>query len=249
MTPPEPRPRTRRSPVDVEPHPLVATDLGDGGQVVDGAGAHRARRADHQERPAPRRAILGHRGPEGRDIEALVLVGPDPPEGVGAQSGDIRRLLDPGVGLGRPIGAERWRVAHTLLADLGTQPLRPRRQERHDVGQVAPAHEQSARGGREPDEVRDPAHGLRLDLGRHGRELPGPHVGVGRARQQLTQDSERRRAGRDVAHEARVPVEQRSGEQLVAGLVQHLVRRVAVLGEPVAGGQGVPDGLGCGRGV
>ena len=49
-------------PVDVEPELVRLGDVGDGVEIVHGAGVDRARGADDQERQVPLAAVLGDRG-------------------------------------------------------------------------------------------------------------------------------------------------------------------------------------------
>ena len=70
------------------------------------------------------------------------------------------------------------------------------------------------------DQLGDPAHGLRLDLGGGRRERPGADVRVDRRGEQVGEHADRRRRRGDVAEEARVPVEQRVLEQQLRRLAR-----------------------------
>ena len=112
----------------------------------------------------------------------------------------------------------------------------PRGQEADDVGHVAAAHEQAAAVRRVADELGDPAHRLRFDLGRGRRQRPGADVRVHRRREQIAEHADRRRRRRDVAEEARMPVEQRVLEQQLRRLLEQRPRVDARL--PAAGPSG-----------
>ena len=90
---------------------------------------------------------------------------------------------------------------------------RARRQEADEVRHVAAAHEQPAAAGRVADELGNPPHRLRLDLGGRRRERPRAHVRVHRRGEQVAQHANRSRRRRDVPEKARMPVEERVAEQ------------------------------------
>ena len=209
---------------------MGAADVGELADRVDGARAHAAGGAHHQHRPVPARQVLGNLRPQRVRPQALRGVGGDPPDRVGAQAEEVARLLDPGVGAGGGVHPERRprpAAARPRGPDLVAQHGPAPGQEADEVGHVAAAHQQPAAGLGIAHQLGHPAHRLRLDLGRHRRELPPADVRVHGRGEQVGQRAERRGGRRDVAHEAGVGVEQRVLEQQAGGLGEEVRRRRA----------------------
>jgi hypothetical protein len=150
-------------------------------------------------------------------VHPLPRVGRNPADRVGAEAEEIRGLLDPRVRLGRSVEHERM-AAQPLAAHVPAGGGGPRGEHAHEVGHVAAAHEQPARGLREADQLGHPPHRLALDLGRQRRQAPCAHVLVDGRREEVAEHADRCRARRDVAEEARVPVEERVIEELPGSL-------------------------------
>ena len=94
---------------------------------------------------------------------------------------------------------------------------RASRDEADEVRHVAAADQQPAAAGGKPDQLGDPPHGLRFDLGRERRQPPRPDVLVERGGQEIAEHPDRRGTRRDVAEEARMPVEERVVEEQSGG--------------------------------
>ncbi len=217
--------------VHVEPQLLLPAQRGDRAQRVDGAGAHRARGADHQERPLAGLAVGGDARLERPEVEREVGPGRDPADRGGAEAEQVGGLLDPGMGLGRGVEAQRRPVAEAALAHLRPRQGAARGQEAHHVRHVAAAHQQPAAVGRVAHQLGDPAHRLGLDLARDRRQLPGADVGVDRGGEQVAERPDRRRRGGDVAEEARVAVQERVIEHQRRGLLEQRPGGGALLGQ------------------
>ena len=218
---------------------MLPRDRGQPGERVDGARAHRARVPDEQERVVPLAAVLLDPALERRDVDRQVVSHGDPAEAGGPEAEEVGRLLEPGVGLGRGVGEEPRAVAvHARLADTLARLRPPRGEEADEVRHVAPAHEEPLAPGGHPEEAGQPPDALALDLGGDRRELPRAHVGVDRGRQQVGQSPDRRRRGRDVAEEARVPVEERVVEEERGRLGEQVSRRRSLVLE--RGGEEAP---------
>ena len=227
--------------VDVEPESVLAADLGDLADRVDGAGAHGAGGAHHQHRPVSAGQVLGDLRPERVRPQALRGVGGDPADRVGAEAEEVARLLDPGVGSGGGVDPERRsRRREAAGPDPFAQHRPPAGQEADEVGHVAAAHQQPAAGLGIADQLGDPAHRLRLDLGRHRRELPPADVRVHGRGEQVGEHADRRGGRGDVAHEAGMAVEERMLEQQPGGLGKQRCGRGAA-GRERAPAEQVPD--------
>ena len=118
-----------------------------------------------------------------------------------------------------------------FLAHVPARLRRARRQEADEVRHVAAAHQQPAAVVRVADQLGDPAHRLRLDLGRGRRQRPGADIRIDRRGQEVAEDADRRRRRRDVAEEARMPVEQRVLEQQSRRLLEQRGRVRACSGQ------------------
>ena len=132
---------------------------------------------------------------------------PRPPE--------VGGLLNPRVRFGRAVHAQpAARIAgDAVLAHVPAGLRRARGQEADEVRHVAAADEQPAAVDRVADELGDPSHGLRFDLGGGRRQRPGADVRVHGRGEKVAENPDRRRRRGDVPEEARVPVEQRVIEQ------------------------------------
>ncbi len=104
-------------------------------------------------------------------------------------------------------------------------------EEADEVRHVAAAHQQAVAVGGKPNQLGDPADGLRFDLGGDRRQPPGADVLVDRRRQQIAERADRRGARRDVAEESRMSVEERVLEEQLRRFVEQRTRVGAALGQ------------------
>ncbi len=94
-----------------------------------------------------------------------------------AETEHVRRLLDPGVRLGRAVDTRRALVVDPFCADIRRR-LRPSPGEEADeVGHVPAADEDAVACG-VAEQLADPAHRLLLDRGRDRRDRPAADVRV-----------------------------------------------------------------------
>ena len=217
----------------MEPESFGPAQLGESAERIDGAGTDRARGADDEEGRQAIGAIAGDAFGKRGDVHAALCVYRNPTHRRTAKAAQIRRLLDPGMGFGRTIRHQRGGVRRTkaLLPHVPRGLGRARGPEPHHVGHVAAAHQEPAGSRRRADELADPGHGLLFDERRHRRQAPRTAVGVHRRRQQLCQRAQRRRRRGDVAHEARVAVEDGVGQHQLCRAGEQQVRVGALLGQ------------------
>ena len=110
----------------------------------------------------------------------------------------------------------RLRSFHLRASRFGGQVAASARQAR--VG----AHRASlARRACESDELGNPSHGLRFDLGGHRRQGPRAAVLIDGARQEIAERPNRRGARRDVAEKPRMTIEERVVEEQTGGGLEH----------------------------
>ena len=203
-------------------------------QGIDSTRAHGAGGADHEEREvAGRRVRLDAAGERVR-VHALARVRLDPADGIGAEAGDIGRLVQPGMGLGRSVEAHapRPRPGHAFGAQVPIGARAARGEGADDVAHVAAAHEQATAVGGIAQKLGHPAHRLGLDLGRRGHQVPGRDVGADRGREEVRQHAHGCGRASDVAP--------RPGVAAVADVIEQQVRRLvdeglgvgAVFGQP-----------------
>ena len=198
---------------------------------IDGAGAHRSRCADDHERQIAGGCVRRHGSSQDVDVHAEISAGWNPADRFRSQAREVGGLLNPGMGLGRPIHPQATRrgVAHALLTNVPAGLGGTRGPEADEVCHVAAADHEPAARHWVANQLGDPAHGLRFDLRGRRRQRPGADVGVERRRQKVAQDADRRRRRSDVPEEARVSVEQRVIEQLRCRPFQQRARIGATL--------------------
>ena len=127
----------------------------------------------------PRSQILLDLPAERDRIHPLTIVGRNQSDRVGAEPEEIRGLLDPGVRLGRGVNEQAVAAPRQpFFSHVPASLRRARGDEAHEVRHVAAAHEQAAGVGRKSDQLRDPPHRLRFDLGRERRQPPRTHVRI-----------------------------------------------------------------------
>src|SRR5690606_6326346 len=127
---------------------------------ADGAG-----RADDEERQASRRGVSLDLALERVRPNALVRIRLDPTNGHGADAGEVRGLLDPRMRFPRRVYGQPAPVAvEPVLAHVPRSPRAPGCDESENIRHVSAARKDTAARKREPDQLREPAHRLRLDL-------------------------------------------------------------------------------------
>src|SRR5262245_38543663 len=137
------------------------------------------------------------------------MVDRDPTDGVGPESEEISRLLNPGMSFSRCIDAQvlRPRISESHLAYVPIRSIRPGGKKPDKVRHVSTADEQSINAW-VPDQLCDPPDRLGLDLGCHWRQRPRANVRVGCGCKQIAEDADWSRRRRDIAPEPRMAVKQ-----------------------------------------
>ena len=181
--------------VDVQPEPLGGGEVGEGAQVVDRAGVHRARGADHQERREAGGAIGGDRGPQRFERQPEALVAGNGADVLGGEAGEHRRLLQRVVDLVGGVEGAAEKIRGEALAARGD--------ERREVGERAAAGEKASGPTVVAHEVREPAHDVGLELRQRRRRLPDADVAVEAVGDQLGHRRVHQPASRDVREVAR----------------------------------------------
>jgi hypothetical protein len=147
-----------------------------------------------------------------RHVHLLRAGGGDPADRVGAEAEHVGGLLHPRVGFAGHVGDERT-ARHPLLAHVPPRHGRARRQEPDEVRHVAAAHQQAAPPAGKPISSAIQRTVCSSISVAERRQVHAPTFWLSAARQEVAEHADRRRARRDVAEEARVPVEQRVIEQ------------------------------------
>ncbi len=98
---------------------------------------------------------------------AKLVVGCNPANRRGAQTGHIGRLVDPRMHLGRPVKneASALGISDALRANVPCRLRSPRDEEADDVRHVPAAHQHTIPLARQSHELREPADRFVLDFG------------------------------------------------------------------------------------
>ncbi len=203
----------------MEPELLGLGDLGECGKIVDGADVHRPRGADHQEGRGSLGAIGGNRRREGADVDAVMVVGRDDPQGLDAQARKVHCLPDAAMSRGRCVGGEALgRSAHALAAHAGAERRRARDQHGDQVRHRGSRDEEPACRLGKAEKPAHPLDDLALDF--DGRVVAAAEVRIEAGGQHLRQHGRGIAAAVHPAHEARVHV--------AGGIGQHVSHELAV---------------------
>ena len=180
----------------MQPQAVLAAELGELRERVDGAGARGAGVRDDAERPPSGGLVRGDRPGERLGLQPEIGADGQHAQLIRPEAERPRGAADRGMGLVG--GVDHEVVAHRadhVLAGAG---------ERREVRRGAAGDERAGGGVRIAHPVLEPAEELELELGRARRLLPRAAVDVARARDEV---AERARPGpgeRHVREEARV---------------------------------------------
>ena len=166
---------------------------------------------------------------EGLRPQAPAVVHFDRPHRMGSDPEKVGRALVHHVRLGRGVERQARSVPNAALARLLARPVACQL-EAHQVRHRAARHHVAARLRRQPEAAREPAHQMRLDRGRAGREPESAAVLVQRRRQQVGGRPRHCARARDVGKEARVARIHRVLEQERAQVAEQLPPLQRLLG-------------------
>ncbi len=201
--------------VDVEMQAIPGGDFRQHGQVVDGAGVHRASRAHQQERLKAGGPVLRDGLFDGHVVHGPGRIGVDQPQAVRAETGHFHGARNAVVGRLRGVGSQSsLGRRHALEARRQSEGSGPGDQHGHEVGHRGAGDEEAAGGLRQAGQLGHPAGDLAFDL---DRRLPAAaEVGIEAGGQHLGGQADHRAGPVHPAHEAGVQV---------AGLERHDVAK------------------------
>ncbi len=216
--------------IHMEPEPVFLADVGDLLQRIDRARRHGPRRRHDDDRSRAGSEVLLDGPAERVDAHPELSVDRHFSHGASAEPHHVGGALVDDVRLGRGVDRQRRTRGDPLLARVPTGLRVAGGLQRDEVRHGPTGHDQPARSRRQPEDVREPAHELELDLGRGGRERPATDVHVHPGREQVGHRAGDRAGPGHVGDEPGVSRVDRPFEQRRAQEREQLVGRHRLVG-------------------
>ena len=228
----------------MEPEIVFAADGGELGKVVDCSSADGACGAYDEEGFVAGCDVAAELFSEGGGVDLKLIVGRDPADRVGAETGEVGGLLNPGMSFFGAVDSKASAV-HAFGAYVPACFGLAGGEEADEVGHVAAADKEASAVGGIAEHLGDPADGLGFDLACHGREWPGSDVGVDGCSEEFGENADGGGRTGDVSPEARVAVEERVVEEEIGCLIEKRCGVGALLRDRAVGVEGLPDCSWC----